>query len=123
MVTSITNWGRSGLADWMVQRVSAVVMLVWMAVLGGFFAVHGDPGHADWRALFDNTAFKVFSLLTLLSLCAHSWIGLWSVSTDYLTVRALGPKGTALRLLFQLSCALVTLSYLLWGVHLLWGLD
>jgi hypothetical protein len=36
---------------------------------------------------------KVFTLMAALSLAAHSWIGLWSVFTDYLTERMLGPKG------------------------------
>ena len=40
---------------------------------------------------------KVFTLMAALSLAAHSWIGLWSVFTDYLTERMLGPKGNAIR--------------------------
>ena len=123
MVASVTNWGHSGVADWLIQRIGAVVMLVWMVALAAFFlSTNGEPGHADWRALFDHPVFKVFSLLTMLMLCAHSWVGLWSISTDYLTVRALGPKGTALRLAFQALCGLTTFFYLFWAVHILWGL-
>ncbi len=121
MVTSVTSWGRNGVADWLIQRVSAVIMLAWLVVLAIFFATHSDPGHAEWRALFSGDIFKAFSLLSLLALCAHSWVGLWSISTDYLTVRALGPKGTALRLLFQAICGAIMLFYLLWGANLLWG--
>ena len=27
---------------------------------------------------------KIFSLAALVSICAHAWIGMWTLSTDYL---------------------------------------
>ena len=63
----------------------------------------------------------MFSVLALLSLVVHAWIGMWTVSTDYLTVRLLGPKATGLRLVFQGGYALVLFVYLVWGVQILWG--
>ncbi len=64
---------------------------------------------------------KVFSLMALLSIVIHAWIGLWSVSTDYLTVRMLGAKANAIRILFQAAYAVVLFAYLVWGVQILWG--
>ena len=122
MVTAVTSFGRSGLYDWLIQRVTAVVLLAYSLCLGGFLLTHPDLQYAEWRAVFDSTAMRVFSLLALISLGAHAWIGLWAVVTDYVTVRMMGPKATVLRLLFQCGCGVVMFVYLVWGVQILWGM-
>ena len=43
----------------------------------------------EWKALFEQTWMRIFSLLAILSLAAHAWIGMWAVLTDYLTERLL----------------------------------
>jgi succinate dehydrogenase / fumarate reductase membrane anchor subunit len=122
MVTNITSLGRNGLYDWVVQRVSAVVLLAWFLFLGGFIATHGDLEFIQWRALFAQTWMKVFTLAALLSLGAHAWIGMWTVSTDYLTKLALGAAATTVRLAFQLICFVVLLTYVVWAVQILWSI-
>jgi succinate dehydrogenase / fumarate reductase, membrane anchor subunit len=121
MVTAVTNFGRSGLADWLAQRLSAVVLLAYFICLGSFLVANPGVGYEQWHGLFQHTAMRVFSMLALLSLGAHGWIGMWAVSTDYLTERQLGPKGNVLRGLFQLVCGLVVFTYLVWGIEILWG--
>lgn len=121
MVRSATSYGRSGLHDWLLQRASAVVLLAYTLCVGSFLLLNPDLDHARWSAYMGSTPMQVFSLLALISIVVHAWIGLWSVSTDYLTVRMLGPKATALRILFQGAYALVLFAYLVWGVLILWG--
>jgi succinate dehydrogenase / fumarate reductase membrane anchor subunit len=41
---------------------------------------------------------KILSLLAVLSLVAHAWIGMWQVFTDYVTTRQMGPSASGLRL-------------------------
>ncbi|MBP8030252.1 MAG: succinate dehydrogenase, hydrophobic membrane anchor protein, partial [Pseudomonadales bacterium] len=62
-----------------------------------------------------------FNTVTLLSVVAHAWIGIWAVLTDYITVRLLGPKATALRLVFEISVIGVLVIYALWGLAIVWG--
>lgn len=121
MVTSITSFGRSGVSDWLIQRASAIVLLAYTLFIVGFLWLHPSLTFQDWQGLFANDAVKVFSLLTLLSLCAHAWIGLWCVTTDYITTRLMGAKATGLRLAVQFVCAVVTFVYFVWGVQILWG--
>lgn len=121
MVTSVTNFGRSGLSDWLLQRATAVVLLAYFVFLAGFLVCTPDLSYEAWKALFACNAMKIFSLLALFSLVAHAWIGLWSVSTDYLTERAIGSKATAIRLLFQGGYTALAFVYLIWGVQILWG--
>lgn len=121
MVTAVTNYGRSGLHDWIVQRATAIILFAYFVFIMFYLLTNPGIGYAEWKALFEMTSTKVFSLLALLSVCAHAWIGLWCVSTDYITERLMGPKATVLRLLFQAVCGLFMFTYLVWGFEVLWG--
>lgn len=122
MVRQVTNFGRSGLSDWVIQRVSAVILGIYFVGLLGYLVMTPELGYAEWQALFSNTWMRIASLAALLSLCAHAWVGMWTVFTDYLTEYMLGPKGTVLRIIFQLASVLLIFVYLVWGVQILWGL-
>lgn len=121
MVTSVTNLGRSGLFDWLVQRFSAVILSAYMLCILGNMLLTPEMDYPHWKALFDSNPMRMFSMITLLALCAHAWIGMWTVSTDYLTELQFGARATVIRLLFQAGCALLTLVYLLWGIQIFWG--
>ena len=120
-VSSVTNFGRSGLSDWLIQRVSAVILLLYIVCHSAIILSTPEMSYAQWRDLFAGTTMRIFSLLTLLALCAHAWIGMWTISTDYLTTRHAGKYGTIIRLFFQFGCALLTLIYLLWGIEIFWS--
>ncbi|MBU2887409.1 succinate dehydrogenase, hydrophobic membrane anchor protein [Gilvimarinus agarilyticus] len=122
MVTSITNLGRSGLSDWFIQRISAVVMVAYIVFLVAYLVINPDLDFNQWRALFAQLWMRVFSVITLLSIVAHAWIGLWAVLTDYITTQTLGSKATAVRVFVQLMLALVAVTYVVWGFDILWGL-
>ena len=115
MVTTVTSFGRSGLFDWLFQRISAVVLASYSVFMVIYLLVNPQLDFAQWDALFGMTSVRIFSLMALLSLGAHCWIGLWSVSTDYL-------KPFALRFLFQMVVGVLMFIYTVWGVQLLWGL-
>ncbi|MFT4520328.1 MAG: succinate dehydrogenase / fumarate reductase membrane anchor subunit [Halioglobus sp.] len=120
MVTPITNMGRSGLYDWLIQRVTAVILLAYFVYVGCVVVCGVD--YASWKELHSQTWMRVFSLLALLSLGAHAWIGLWSVFTDYLTERMMGSVGNILRITAQLVSGLIMFTYVVWGIQILWGL-
>lgn len=121
MVSSVTGLGRSGVADWLVQRVSAVILGVYFIGLLGYLLFNSDLDYAQWQALFSATWMRIASLLALVSLCAHAWVGLWTVATDYLTPAMVGKNANVLRFLFQAACILLIFIYLVWGIQILWG--
>jgi len=82
MVTSITSFGRSGLYDWMMQRVTAVVLLAYTIFMIGYLLMNPELDYNQWKELFSGTVMRIFTLLAVLSMVAHAWIGMWSVSTD-----------------------------------------
>jgi succinate dehydrogenase / fumarate reductase, membrane anchor subunit len=122
MVTPITNLGRSGLYDWMIQRVSAIILILYILFLLGVVTLHPDMGYEDWQNLFALNSVRVPSLISIIAMCAHAWIGLWTISTDYFTEALLGSSAMLIRFVFQLSCLLVLFIYLVWCVQILWGL-
>ena len=119
MVTFVTSFSRTGLSDWLIQRVTSIVLLSYFIVIA--YQLLGSVDYNSWKLLFDQTWMKVFTLMAALSLAAHSWIGLWSVFTDYLTERMLGPKGNAIRLLCQLGASLALVSYVFWVIVIIWS--
>ncbi len=114
MVTSVTSLGRSGLHDWFLQRLSAVVMAVFAAYMVWFVATTPNIGHEHLVALFNQPVFKAFSLVTLILLSLHIWVGMWIVSTDYL-------KPLAIRMVFQAALIIYCLVLVFWGIQILWS--
>jgi succinate dehydrogenase / fumarate reductase membrane anchor subunit len=102
-------------SDWLVQRLSAVILGVYSVFMVVYLLLNPSMEFSQWQALFSGTSMRIFSLMALLSLGAHCWIGLWSISTDYL-------KRFALRFVFQMVVGLLMFIYTIWGVQLLWGL-
>ncbi|WP_043318617.1 succinate dehydrogenase, hydrophobic membrane anchor protein [Microbulbifer sp. HZ11] len=121
MVKAVTGFGRSGLYDWFIQRISAVVLVAYTFFIVGFIFLSKDFGYASWSALFEQRWVRVFSLVALISTLAHAWIGLWSVVTDYLTNRMMGGKATVLRILVEVLLGAVAVFYAVWGFEILWG--
>lgn len=121
MVTNVSSFGRSGVYDWVIQRLTAVILAAYTLCLLGTFMLNPSMDYAQWRELFENSAMRFFTLLALMSICAHGWVGMWTISTDYLTSTMLGSKATVVRFLFQVFCVLLTLLYLAWGIQILWG--
>ena len=122
MVTTVTNLSRSGLYDWMAQRVSAVLLAVYTLFLLGYLLLNPDLTYQQWVGLFSQNWMRIFSMLTLVALSVHAWVGMWTISTDYLTPMAMGKSATVLRFLFQAACGLAMFVFLVWGVQILWGI-
>ena len=119
MVTAVTSMGRSGLYDWLMQRVTAVILAAYFIFLA--CVLLGGVDYVSWKSLFSQTWMRIFSLMALLSLGIHAWVGLWAVFTDYLTERLIGTAGNILRLLAQFVSALIMFTYVVWGIQILWG--
>lgn len=122
MVKSVTSLSNSGLSNWMLQRISALILTVYLIFMVGYFAVNPSPSYEQWSSLHGSMAMRLFSLLAILSIAVHAWIGIWCVLTDYITVRLIGPKATAIRMFLQLAMIAVILFYVVWTIDILWGI-
>jgi len=114
MVNNVTSLTGNGLKDWLIQRVTAVYFAVYVFFLFGFLLLHPGLSFEQWHALFANHVFQIASAIALLALSLHAWIGIWTVTTDYI-------KCTALRISVQLVVVLWLLSQFIWGLMIVWG--
>lgn len=114
MVNNVTSLTGNGLKDWLVQRVTAVYFAAYSFFIIGFLLLHPELDFAQWHALFSNILVRIASLIALFALSLHAWIGIWTVTTDYM-------KCTALRLSVQMLVVLWLLSQFIWGLMILWG--
>ena len=113
MVTSVTNLTRNGVSDWLIQRVSAVILAVYFIILLGFFCINDAVSYAQWLSFIKSPFMAISSVLAVFALAAHAWIGLWTISTDYI-------KNTGIRLGFQWFCNAILLISLVWVIQIFW---
>lgn len=112
-IKSATGLTGSGARDWVLQRISAVVLALYSVVMVGFF-LFNRVDYATWYAFMTSLPMKLFSILAIISLVAHAWVGMWTVLTDYV-------KSSGVRLLLQSLIILAIVVYLFWGVMIFWG--
>jgi len=114
MVNRVVVGAHYGLRDWLVQRVTAVLMTLYIISLAGYFLFQPHLGYNAWTALFSSQLFRSFTLLFLLCLFYHAWIGVRNVVMDYV-------KSALLRLIIHVLVILALLFYIIWSVQILWS--
>lgn len=114
MVEIATSLGRSGLQDWLIQRVTAIILALYTVFLLVYLFLNPKLSYEEWRLLFASDGMRYASFFVLLSLIAHAWIGIWTVTTDYI-------KPSSLRLGVQLPIIFALLGCLVWGIRILWS--
>ena len=115
MVNRVVVGAHYGLRDWLIQRITAVLMAVCIVSLAGYLLLQPDLGYDVWIALFSSRPVRTFSLLFLLSLFYHAWVGVRDVVMDYI-------KSAAARLVIHVLVILALLLYVIWSVQILWGM-
>jgi succinate dehydrogenase / fumarate reductase membrane anchor subunit len=113
LVSQITSLTRKGLQDWYVQRISAIILALYAVFIFGFVVGHRPLDFQTWYALFHHTLSKAFTLLALLALIGHAWVGMWTVFTDYI------PNKT-LRLIVISLMIVLFVVYVVWAIQILW---
>ena len=121
MVGIASSFSQSGVTNWLVQRVSALVMTAYIVFITVYLLANPDISYAQWSELNSLLSMRLFSLLTMASIASHAWIGIWCVLTDYVTERLLGPKADIIRKILQVCMIAVILIYLVWAIDILWG--
>jgi succinate dehydrogenase / fumarate reductase membrane anchor subunit len=103
-----------GLRDWLLQRLTAVVMAGYTLFLVAFLFARPPRGYAAWSQMFSHTWFQVGTMLFAAALLYHAWVGMRDILMDYL-------RATGVRLAAQCAVGFVLLFYLVWTASILWG--
>ncbi|KLT73308.1 succinate dehydrogenase [Neisseria arctica] len=103
-----------GLRDWAMQRITAVVMLVY-TVAFVIFLLSLPSGYEAWQEFFAQTWVKVLTQVTFIALFLHAWVGIRDLWMDYI-------KPFGLRLFLQSATIVWLVGCLVYSVKVIWGL-
>lgn len=115
MVKRVVTGAHYGLRDWLIQRISAVVMAIYSVSLGGYLLLQARVDYDVWTGLFSSQWMRTLTLLFLLNLFYHAWIGMRDIVMDYV-------KPAGVRLVIHVLVILALLLYVIWSVQILWGM-
>lgn len=115
MVNRVVTGAHYGLRDWLIQRVTAVVLAVYSVALAGWLLMQPRLDYEVWTGLFSSQTVRSVTLLVLLVLFYHAWIGVRDIVMDYI-------KHAGVRLVIHVLVILALLLYTIWSVEILWGL-
>jgi succinate dehydrogenase / fumarate reductase membrane anchor subunit len=101
-----------GLRNWLIQRITAVLIGLYVLFIIAYLLTYQPLSFEQWRGLYDSFLFKLITVIILLAIYWHTWIGLWTVLTDYV-------KSRGWRLLLQSLVILLLLAYVFWGLKIL----
>lgn len=116
MVNRIVTGAHFGLRDWLIQRITAVVMAVYGAGLTGWLLLQPHLDYDTWTALFSSQMVRSVTLLVLLNVYYHAWIGVRDIVMDYV-------KPAGVRLVIHVLVIMALLLYTIWSVDILWGVS
>lgn len=105
-----------GLRDWLSQRITAALMVVFtLLLLGQVLLTRGPIGYETWAGIFAAQWMKVLTFVVIIALAYHVWVGMRDIWMDYVQ-----PVG------IRLALHLFTLVWLVacagWAVQVLWRL-
>ena len=105
-----------GLRDWLAQRITAVVMAIYTLLMLALLARMPNLDYAHWSSLWQSSAVRYATLLFLLCIYFHAWIGVRNIFMDYV-------KSPGLRLALYVITIGALVCYAAWSVQIMWGLD
>lgn len=114
MVKTVLGVKHQGLRDWVIQRASAIFMAVYSLSLIFYLIFHPQLSFAEWHGLFAESYVKVFTIIFILAMLWHAWIGIWTIFTDYV-------KPFVIRSILNFFVLLMLIACFFWGVLILWS--
>lgn len=73
----------SGLRAWMVQRITALYMLLFVVLALGRLAYDAPHSYEAWRGWIASGTMRLATLVFFAALLLHAWVGLRDVVMDY----------------------------------------
>ena len=103
-----------GLGDWLLQRLTAIVMAAYTLFVLGCLIAGRPASQADMKSMFSDGFIRIFTMLFLAALLYHAWVGMRDILMDYV-------KAAGLRLALEVAVGITLVVYLIWSVSILWG--
>ncbi|PCH59420.1 MAG: succinate dehydrogenase, hydrophobic membrane anchor protein [Gammaproteobacteria bacterium] len=78
MITSI-----QGMHAWLLQRLTAVFMLIYFCAVVVYFLWSPPQSYVEWQGVVSATPVALLTALFFIALSLHAWIGLRDLIIDY----------------------------------------
>ena len=105
-----------GIRDWMVQRVTGVLMALFTIVLlAKLIFSTGSVGYDLWAGIFAPQWMKFLTFAVIVSLAWHVWVGVRDIWMDYV-------KSVGVRLLLQVLTILWLVGSVVYFAQILWSI-
>ena len=104
-----------GLGDWLAQRVTSILMVLFTIALVVQLLMPGPVDYARWSAIFSQQWMKVLTFVTVVALLYHAWVGMRNIWMDYV-------KPVAVRLALDIFAIAWLVGCAGWAVQVLWRL-
>ena len=111
--SSIVDIAHFGFRDWVAQRVSAIILAVYTLVFVFALIILRNEGYQGWSNFFSELWIKILSVLAVIALCYHAWVGIRDIWMDYI-------KPVGIRLFLQVFSIFWLLGCGLWAIIILW---
>ena len=103
-----------GIKDWLVQRITAVLMTIYLMLLTGVLFVAAPQDYAAWKSIFSHQWMRMATFVFFICVFWHAWIGMRNILMDYV-------HSTTIRLTVQILVIIALLFYLVWTAEILWS--
>ena len=104
-----------GMRLWLSQRLTALVMAVYIVILLILLAIFQPSGYAGWYDFVAPIWFRLATLVFFMCLFMHAWLGVADVLKDYVFNKTL-------RAYMQMAVDALLVAYLFWLTFILWNI-
>lgn len=104
----------TGLRAWLVQRVTAVYMLLFIVFMLVHFIIDPPASYGVWRGWILDPAVSISTSVFFAALLAHTWVGVRDVILDYV-------HPVAIRVFALAVLALGLIGAGFWVIRILWA--
>ena len=121
LVMRLSGISGRGVTDFVLQRVTAVILTLYTTLVVGFFAVN-QVDYQTFEAFFGSFPMKVASTVAILATIGHAWVGMWTIGTDYIQPGHWGLPDSAdkIRVAYQATCITIMAAYFLYALSAIW---
>ena len=103
-----------GLRDWLAQRVTAALMVVFtLILLAQVIFSRGPVGYDLWAGIFTAQWMKALTFVIIIALLYHVWVGMRDIWMDYI-------KPVGIRLTLQVLSIIWLVGCAGWSIQVLW---
>ncbi|MGB2832052.1 MAG: succinate dehydrogenase, hydrophobic membrane anchor protein [Methylotenera sp.] len=103
-----------GMRLWLSQRLTALVMAIYLVLLVLMLILWRPAGFAGWHAFVSPMWFRLATWLFFMCLFMHAWLGVADVLKDYVFNKTL-------RAYLQMAVDILLMVYWVWVSIILWN--